>query len=388
MISRARCEAVIDGDALRHNAAFIRSHLGAVGMGQPAMMAVVKADAYGHGVGIVVPALCEAVDAFAVANITEAMEVRAFAPRHPLFLLSPCLPEEIAPAVGNGFIPAISTLEEARACAAAGVGSTRGSIARGSTLRVPIHLAIDTGMGRIGVWEEEAASLVRDLSQINEIETAFVSTHLPVADEDGEFTAAQLQRFASLVADLRPMLPASVSVHALNSAGILGFPGHGASMVRVGLALYGSTPLPSWQDRLRPAMTWRARIALVRDLAPGRSISYGRTYITPRPMRVATIAAGYADGYPRHLSGRGAHVLVGGRRCAVLGRVTMDQIMVDVSETPGVAPGDFAVLMGRDGQEEIPASELAEKAQTIAWEIFCRAGFGRREVRALQLGEL
>ncbi|MEO7318579.1 MAG: alanine racemase C-terminal domain-containing protein, partial [Chthoniobacteraceae bacterium] len=146
-----------------------------------------------------------------------------------------------------------------------------------------------------------------------------------------------------------------------------------------GLMLYGSSPVPTFQPELRPVLTWKTRVVLVREVGEGRSVSYGRTFITERPMRVATLAVGYADGYQRHLSGRGSEVLIRGRRCAVLGLVTMDQILVDVTALPDVEPGEEVVLLGAQGDEKIPVVELAEKAATVAWEIF--TGIGPRVKR-------
>ena len=178
---------------------------------------------------------------------------------------------------------------------------------------------------------------------------------------------------------LRALGIAQPVVHVENSAGLIGFPAQAGDMVRAGLMLYGSAPRPEFQPRLRAAMTWKTRIALLRTAPAGHGISYGRTFKTVQPTRIATLAVGYADGYRRHLSGRGAEVLIGGRRCPVLGRVTMDQIVADVTALPAVEVGDEVVLMGRQGAEEIPAAELAEKAGTIAWEIF--TGLGRRVER-------
>jgi alanine racemase len=199
-----------------------------------------------------------------------------------------------------------------------------------------------------------------------------------VADEDAEYTFAQLDRFAKLAATLRPIAP-QARIHALNSAGILGFPAHAHDLVRPGLMLYGSAYPPEFQSLLRPALTWKARVLLVRDVGPHRSVSYGRTFITPHAMRIATLAIGYADGFPRQTSGRGAHVLVGGRRCRVLGRVTMDQILAEVTSLARVEVGDEAVLIGEQGGERILAKELADKAGTIAWDIF--TGIGNRTRR-------
>jgi alanine racemase len=143
--------------------------------------------------------------------------------------------------------------------------------------------------------------------------------------------------------------------------------------------LYGSAPIPAFQPELRPALAWKTRVLLVREVPAARSISYGRTFVTPRPMRIATIAAGYADGYPRQASNRGACVLIGGRRCALLGRVTMDQLLIDVTDVPSVALGDEVVLLGAQGDAEIFAAELAEWGGTIAWHIF--TGIGGRTKR-------
>jgi alanine racemase len=207
---------------------------------------------------------------------------------------------------------------------------------------------------------------------------AALSSHLPVADEDENYTAQQLDRFRALAARLLPdEQPAAI----LNSAGVMRF-GLGArpeDLVRVGLSVYGVSPLSEFQTNFRPAMTLKTRVVLVRSLGPGRSISYGRTFVTPGVMKVATLCAGYGDGVDRHLSGRETDVLIHGRRCRILGRVTMDQVVVDVTHLEQVGPGDEVVLIGRQGDEEILASELAAKAGTIAWEIF--TGITKRVVR-------
>lgn len=358
----ARTWAEIDLAALRHNVATVRRHTPGAGI-----MAVVKANAYGHGVLPVARALWPLVEMLAVANLEEAGEIHAALPEARIFLLGPALPEERAEILRSGFIPALSTWEEA--------------VGFHDLAPTPFsaHLVIDTGMGRIGVTEEDAVALATRLRTLPRLQIAGVASHLPVADEDDAFTAAQLERFHQLVARLRAVLPGPLPLHVLNSAGILHFEHAAGDLVRAGLMLYGSSPIPALQRELQPVLTWKTRVTLVRAVAAGRSISYGRTYRTPRPMRIATLAVGYADGYQRHLSGRGAEVLIHGRRCAMLGRVTMDQIMVDVSALGEVQPGDEAGLIGRQENEEILAAELAEKAGTIAWEIF--TGLGPRVER-------
>jgi alanine racemase len=166
----------------------------------------------------------------------------------------------------------------------------------------------------------------------------------------------------------------------LQSAGTLAFNQPTFEIVRAGIILYGISPLTEFRELLKPVMTWKTRICLVRDVPKGSSISYGRTFIAPQNMRVATLSAGYADGYPWHLSNRGAAVLVRGKRCPLLGRVTMDLLVIDVSALNDVQVGDDVVLMGRDGTEEISCAELAERAATITWEIVTRIGVRVRRV--------
>jgi len=362
-MDRLRCWAEIDLSAIRHNAG-IASRLAGPGAG---VMAIVKANAYGHGVAEVARALRDGVAMFGVANIKEAQEVRAAlgvdAKDSGIFILGPALPEERAGIVEGGFVPAISSVGEAAAYSALGRGR-----------RVPVHLAIDTGMGRMGIAEEEARRIAQEILRMPDLSITGVATHLPVADEDAEFTEEELTRFHREAEGLREMGIDVPFIHALSSAGLFRFPRYAGTLVRAGLMLYGISPLAEFQAEIRPALALKTRITIIRDVPAGRGISYGRTFITPRPMRVATLAIGYADGYQRHLSNQGAEVLIHGRRCAVLGRVTMDQIMVDVSEVAQAGMGDEAVLIGCSGAEEILATELAAKAGTIPWEIFTSIG--------------
>jgi alanine racemase len=353
--AQKRSWAEIDLAALRHNLAAIRAQIGT----RAGVMAIVKANAYGHGLAEIAGALGGSVEMFGVANVNEARIVRQASPEGDLFILGAALPWERMEIVQSGFIPSISSLEEGKQFSdAAGGGAVR------------VHLAIDTGMGRMGVWQEEAVPVARELLRVPGLEIAGIATHLPVADEDESYTEEQLARFEKLTNELRELGVRAPVVHSLNSAGVIRFGAHAQDLVRTGLMLYGVSPVPGFQDRLRPVMTLKTRVILVREVAEGRSVSYGRQFITPRPMRVATLALGYADGYPRSLSNKGAFVLIRGRRCAVLGRVTMDQIMVDVTDLPEVTEGEEAVLIGRQGDGEIQATELAEKAGMIVWELF------------------
>ncbi len=356
-----RCWAEVDTAALRQNAGVARERVGA----ETALLAVVKANAYGHGMIEVAAALGEAAALFGVANLHEAQELRASGIAQPILILGSALPDERTEINVNGFIPTVSSLEEARAFA----GNSAG-----------INFAIDTGMGRMGCWQDDAIAELEQIARIPGLILHSISTHLPVADEDPAFTEEELTQFEELVRQMRARVPGSYKVHVLLSAGILGFARHHFDIVRAGLMLYGSSPLPEAQKFLRPVMALKSRVTLLRDLPAGRSVSYGRTFTTAQPMRVATISAGYADGYPRSISNRDGAVLIGGRRCPVLGRVTMDLMMADVSAVPEVTLGDEVVLIGRQGGEEIFAAEVAERAGTIAWEIFTGIGSRVRRV--------
>jgi alanine racemase len=351
-----RCWAEIDRDALRYNAKIVRERIGSAGM-----LAVVKANAYGHGMLGVAQALANNVQLFGVANLEEAITLRE-ALTHPIIILSPALPGERSTIVERGFIPTISTFEEAQEF---------DRLARPGAL-VGINFKIDTGMGRMGVPENEALALFKRVARLAKIRIHSVSTHMPVSNEDEDYTRDELLRFARLVSQMRAEVPGNYKAHVLQSAGLLAFNREIFDIVRAGIILYGISPLPELQKILKPVMTWKTRIGLVRDLPKGSSISYGRTFITSRPMRVATLTAGYADGYPRHLSNRDAAVLVHGQRCALLGRVTMDLMMIDVSHLENVDPGEEVVLLGKQGSEEISAHELGERAGTITWEITTR----------------
>ncbi len=353
----ARSWAEVDLGAIRDNLRTLR------GLATPGirLAAVVKADAYGHGLAPVAGAAAREADLLAVANVTEARAVRAAGVALPVLVLGPALPEEREALVAGRFVPTLSTAAEVEAFA--------GLVPPGGE-PLPVHLAIDTGMGRIGLWGDEVQGASAALRRAPSLRLDALSSHLPVPDEDPAYTDDQIRRFDGERTDHFRLPPGTAAL--LNSAGVLRFGQRAApgDIVRVGLAMYGASPVPEGAGRLAPALVWKTRVSLVRTLGPGRSISYGRTFITPREMPVGTLAVGYGDGYSRHLSNRGAAVLIKGRRCPVLGRVTMDQIKVDLSGAGREELGEEAVLIGRQGGEEVTATELAERAGTIAWEVF------------------
>jgi alanine racemase len=357
-----RCWAEVDLDALRSNLAWLRHRVGPAAK----IMTVVKADAYGHGLKQIAALLMQSgTDIFGVANLTEARHVRGVGRGWPVLMLGSCLPHEVEPAVKDGIMPAISSLEEARrfSAAAASLGRT-----------VEVHVKIDTGMGRLGVLPGEALALVKKIRALKGIEVAGVMTHFAASEDDVKFTAAQRARFQAVLTALEGAGVVVPYVHAANSGALLLEPDALFNLVRPGLLVYGVIPpgtrkvSSSLKANLQPALHWKSRISVVREVPKGTPISYGHTFITPRRMRVAVITSGYGDGYLRAASSR-ASVLVGGRRCAVLGRVTMDQTVVDVSALPRVRTGDEVVLVGRQGKAEISATELAHWCGTIPWEI-------------------
>jgi alanine racemase len=357
-----RCWAEIDLGALERNLKLIRGAL-------PAHMryvAVVKADAYGHGLPQAAARLMHAgADLFAVANTAEAAALRELGPGWPILLLSPLLPEEDAALADYDLAATVSTPEEVERFDAVGRRAGR---------RITVHLKIDTGMGRLGVWHEHAPALHRRIAAAAHLELAGVFTHFASPDDDPEFTDEQRRRFLAALARCPGLDLARIYVHADNSAGIETMPGASPfNAVRVGLLQFGVLPHPQSllaAVRTEPVFSFRTRVGIAKDLPAGTTVSYGRTRTLGRDTRVAMLCAGYADGLPRALSNRG-QVLIRGRRCAILGRVTMDQTIVDVTDVPGAACGDEAVLIGRQDGEEISVVEFSRWADTIPWETLC-----------------
>jgi alanine racemase len=337
---------------LRHNLKAVRKMAGKAGI-----MAVVKANAYGHGLEEVARVLGGGVEVFAVASLGEAIQLRKVQRRVPILLLSAALPSEYREIGRRGFIPTLSSSKEATLYAR--------SAPKGS----PVHLKIDTGMGRLGAHPAYAVATLKAILKTG-LSVHSISTHLSSADSDHHMTRHQLAAFAELLDELHHLAP-EASIHALNSAGAMLHASEEGDLVRIGLALYGVSPLPAFQKLLRPVLSWKARITFLNEIPKGHRVSYGGTFTAPRAMKVAVLPAGYADGYPRQVSGNGAEVLIRGNRCPVIGRVTMDQIIVDVSKVQGVTIGDEAVLVGKQGREQLTATEVAAKADTIPWHLFC-----------------
>lgn len=365
--------AEIDLTAVQDNVRAARRAVGPVVQ----IVAVVKADAYGHGaVPVARAVLASGADRLAVALPEEGVALRRAGLAAPILVLGPTPPEAARAIVRHGLEQAVADLALAEALsrrAAAGGGL------------VPVHLKVDTGMARLGFSPKEALPMAMRIAALPGIELVGLMTHLATADApDPGYAREQLRRFTEVSAQLAASGIRPTLRHAANSAAVLRFPQAHLDMVRPGLMLYGCPPVPEARPLLRPALRLRTEVAALRDLPRGAGISYGLTYTAPRDMRVATLPIGYADGFSRLLSNRG-EVLVGGRRAPVVGRVCMDMIMVDVTDVPDIRVGAEAVLLGRQGREEIAADELADRIGTVSYEVLC--GIGKRVPRVYRRGQ-
>lgn len=354
--------AEIDLNAIRHNFRVLRKLAG-----KAKILTVIKADAYGHGrIPVAKVLLKERVDFIGLSNLTEGIALRKAGIRTPALLFETTLPAQAKDIIDYRLTPTVCNLELARAL---------DDYARKRGRVVNIHVKIDTGMGRLGVWHEEALGFVKKLSRLRNVRIQGICTHFPSADTDRAFTRKQIQQLVDFVSQLRENGLTVPYVHAANSMGLAGYKTNILNLARPGLMLYGLYPRPELEKKikLRPAMSVHSKIIFLKRIKKGRSISYGRTFIAPRPMTVATLPIGYSDGYLRGLSGK-ADVLVDGQRCPVLGRVTMDQIVVDVSKVKNPRLGMPVVILGRQGKEEVCTYELAQLAHTINYEIACSLG--------------
>ncbi len=344
-----RTWAEIDLTALEQNLAFLQAHQPA-----PLTMAILKANAYGHGIEELANFLDHlGLAYFGVASVIEARQLSALDVQTPIYLLGPTFPGERDEIIDQRWVPCLSSIEEAHDFELRNTGKPA----------LEAHIVLDTGMGRGGILPTQLPTLVDFLEHsCPHLKLVGIGSHLPSADEDPEFTINQIARFDEAVAPYKH-LP---FIHIANSAGLLAYHSTHANLVRPGLMLYGASPLAEFQSKLKPVMTLKSHVSIVRTLPAGHSVSYGRDVLLQRDTQVATIGAGYGDGYPRSLSNQGAEVLIRGTRCPVLGRVTMDQIMVDVTDLEHVEAGDEVELFG----PHILVTEIAKKAGTIAWEIF------------------
>ena len=347
----------IDLTAIENNMRILRSAVPDTAR----MLAVVKADGYGHGAAETAKAaLRGGADMLAVASVSEGIQLRRAGITAPVLVLGAVTEDDIMDGVEYGLIQTVCTDEMVRLCESA---------AEALGVQAEVHLKIDTGMGRIGVrTEEERDQVLSALERCGSVRLAGAFTHFSDADgdEDGEeYTRQQFRRFMEMTAPL----PAGIIRHCCNSAAIHRFPEMALDMVRAGISLYGYPPVSS-EMPLKPCMAWTAKISYVKDLPAGSFVSYGRTYCSSGTVRAATVTCGYADGYHR-AAGKNAFVLINGKRAKIIGRICMDQMVADITGIGNVSAGDEAVLIGRSGSEEITAEDIAAWAGTISYEILC-----------------
>ncbi len=351
--------AEVDLDAIAENTRAMKRWVGE----EVEIIAVVKANAYGHGaVPVARTVLAAGASRLAVHRLHEGIALRRAGIEAPILVMAPLLPAQAPEVVRWRLTPTLSLPEAARALDAA---------ARAAGRPIPVHVEVDTGMGRAGISPEEVLPFLRALQEMEGLVLEGLYTHFATADEsDPGFAMHQLRRFEAVIATLEAGGIRVPLRHTANSAAAMRFRSAHFEAVRPGLALYGIRPSPEWEPPfpLRPALTLKSRVVRVWTLAPGESVGYGRTFIADRESRMALVPIGYGDGYLRSLSNRGA-VLIRGRRAPVRGRVSMDQIVVEVTGIPDVAVGEEVVILGRQGEAEIRAEDLAAWAGTIHYEI-------------------
>ena len=344
-----RTHTEIDLQAIQHNAEAIKGYTG------KKLIAVVKADAYGHGAGRVAEVLDATVDMFAVATVEEGIALRQADIRKPILVLFSSLPAQVAPIVEYGLTPTIGDWEFAKAL--------------NEVASIKVHVNINTGMNRSGVCYTEAMAFLSRLKTLHRLEVEGLFTHLATADEaDKSFVSAQLKRFSSVLAHVSGKM-----IHTANSAAALSVPESYFDAVRPGLSLYGIYPSAEKPILLKPALTWKTRVGWIETISEGEGVSYGLTYKAPQQTRVAMVQVGYGDGYPRALSNSG-EVLIDGKRRPIIGRVCMDVSVVQLQPEDSVSVGDQVVLIGKQRDAEITVDEVAHRAGTISYEILTQIG--------------
>ncbi|ACY14432.1 alanine racemase [Haliangium ochraceum] len=367
----------IDLDAIHANARVLRE------VSQAALYAVVKADAYGHGARVVARSLAEvgAAEGFAVSLVEEGCELRDAGIDAPILVMGPALRGGEDEIVGRDLMAALSSFDDIARLAAA--AARRGA-------RLPVHLKVDTGMGRLGIAPARVGEALDHIRAHGSLEVVGLMSHLACADGDdpadpGCMSYEQIARFDEAAAVLRARGLRHVRQHLANSSATLLFPEARRDLVRCGLALYGNSQQPERVPRLRQGVRLVTEIAQVREVAAGSSVSYGALWRAPHDARVAVIPIGYADGAPRRLTGVG-EVLIAGRRCPMVGAVSMDMTMIDVSALGGsVGEGDEVVLLGEQGDDAISVHEMASWTGLCEYEVTC--GLSKRVPRVYRQAE-
>ena len=353
--------AVISLGAFRHNIGCVRSYCGK-GTG---IMAVVKANAYGHGmIELSREAVRAGVDCLAVARVSEALDIRMNGITHPLLVFEVPPPSLIDAAIAEGIMLSVSSAQGAAAISA--VASQRGENAE-------VHVKVDTGMGRLGFPDHTAPEEIGSLIRLPRLKLAGVYSHFATSeDQDATFARAQIARFNEVIERLRSLGIEIPLRHMANSGAVISLPDARFDMVRPGIMLYGYPPSPLMAERhpVRPVMSLLSKISMLRRIGRGTSISYGRRFVAPGSTIIATVPAGYGDGYTRLLTGR-AFALIRGNVCPVVGTICMDHLMIDVGAAPDCQAGDDVTLIGTDEGHSITAWDIAKTLGTIPYEVTC-----------------
>ena len=363
---RQRAWVEVSPAAIRANTRALCQHLGA----RTQLMAVVKADGYGHGAETVARAALQGgATSLGVATLQEGLELRRSGLEAPVLLLSNLNePDDLRTCLHWRLMPTLSSLRDAQLCNALAADSGR---------CFDVQLKIDTGMARLGCSLSEGHQIAAELENLEHLNLEGIYSHLACADEPNDaLTSLQQERFVSMLSAL-PQAGDGITRHLANSAGTLLNRELHHDLVRVGLALYGHTPASHLNNviPLQPALAVRARVSLIRDVPAGTGVSYGHRFITQRPTRLAVVGIGYADGVLRSLSGH-IHALHRNRQLPQVGAITMDQLLLDATDAAGLEPGDIVTLLGQDGDLELSPQSWSNHCGSIPWEILC--GFKRR----------
>lgn len=326
------------------------------------VLAVIKDNAYSHGALEVAKAIeNDNIMMFGVATVEEAIQLRQGGIKKPILVLCCILPEQAESVIDYDLVQTVCDLN---------ICQTLSQLAKEIGKVAKVHIKVDTGMGRIGVHYDRAVELVKQVNQIPNIIIEGIYTHFSSSDIDQDYTLLQIDRFNSVLSCLKKDGIYIPIRHSASSSAIINYPSSYYDMVRPGIALYGYLPFASDKIQLRPALSFKTRIVYIKEVPPGTSISYGRTYVTDKTTRVATLAVGYGQGYNRKLSNR-AEVIIRGKRARIIGTICMDQCLCDITHIPEASLGDEVVLIGTQGDQTITADELARKIGTISYEVLC-----------------
>lgn len=347
----------IDLEALKHNFYLIRNIVGK----KVRILVTVKSNAYGHGIIPVSGELVNCgVDYLGVATIDEGILLRKNGFKVPILVLGNILVDHVEPIIKYNLCQAVSSID---------LAYVLNKEAKKQNKIANIHIKIDTGMGRLGILHNDALEFIKKINNFSNLKIEGIFTHFPCADTDKKFTLAQINIFNKIIQDLDRIKIHIPLKHAANSTGLISYKNSHFNLVRPGLIIYGLSPVKDLKLKLKPVMGLYSRIIFIKDLPKGHGISYGHIYKTKRKTSIATLPIGYGDGYMRHFSNQ-ARVLVNTRFCPVIGRVCMDQVMVDVTMV-NVKIGDKVTLIGQENNKKISVEELADLADTIPYEITC-----------------